>query len=48
MWMFGKEIEGRVTLEAYIKFSLIETAEGPVTCCVSFHQAKGKIVYPFK
>ncbi|PIE92718.1 hypothetical protein CO726_25055 [Bacillus fungorum] len=48
MWMFGKEVEGLVTFEVYIKFSFIETAEGPVTCCVSFHKAKEKIVYPFK
>lgn len=48
MWMFGKTVEGLVTKELYIKFSFIDTPEGPVTCCVSFHEAKHQIEYPFK
>jgi hypothetical protein len=48
MWFFGKEVEGLVTMEVYIKFSLVETKHDSTCYCVSFHKAEHEIEYPFK
>lgn len=48
MWEFGKVITGNKTMEVYIKFSFIEDIDGPLTCCVSFHEPDHTITYPLK
>lgn len=48
MWFFGKEVEGLVAMEVYIKFSLVDMGHDTTCCCVSFHKAEHKIEYPFK
>lgn len=48
MWFFGKEVEGLVKMEGYIKFSIYETKHNTTCYCVSFHEAEHPIYYPFK
>lgn len=48
MWFFGKEVTGIVTMEVYIKFSIVDIGSDTMCCCVSFHKAEFVIEYPFK
>ncbi|WP_066363249.1 type II toxin-antitoxin system MqsR family toxin [Neobacillus drentensis] len=48
VWVFGKEIVGLVTMEVYVKFSLVDIGSDTSCCCISFHKADFVIEYPFK
>jgi hypothetical protein len=48
VWVFGKEITGMITMEVYIKFSLVDIGTDTSCCCISFHKADFVIEYPFK
>jgi hypothetical protein len=44
VWIFGVKYE---EIDLYIKLSLIEVTAGIGVVCISFHEAEGKLDFPF-